>query len=90
MNATTAPLAGIAAGAGDAEAVLDGFIAWSAGRGMPLYPAQEEAVLALVSGEHVVLSTPTGTGKSLVAAAAHLAALAEGAAASTPRRSRRS
>lgn len=78
MTATTAPLAGIAAGAGDAEAVLDGFIAWSAGRGMPLYPAQEEAVLALVSGEHVVLSTPTGTGKSLVAAAAHLAALAEG------------
>ncbi|MET0161719.1 MAG: DUF3516 domain-containing protein [Microbacteriaceae bacterium] len=78
MNATTAPLAGIAAGATDAEAVLDGFIAWSAGRGMPLYPAQEEAVLALVSGEHVVLSTPTGTGKSLVAAAAHLAALAEG------------
>jgi superfamily II RNA helicase len=78
VNATTAPLAGIAAGAVDAEAVLDGFIAWSAGRGMPLYPAQEEAVLALVSGEHVVLSTPTGTGKSLVAAAAHLAALAEG------------
>jgi len=78
MNATTAPLAGIAAGATDAESVLDGFIAWSAGRGMPLYPAQEEAVLALVSGEHVVLSTPTGTGKSLVAAAAHLAALAEG------------
>jgi superfamily II RNA helicase len=43
-----------------------------------LYPAQEEAMLELLAGNHVVLATPTGSGKSLVAIGAHLAALSEG------------
>ncbi len=67
----------VPAGAG-ADAVYDGFVQWAAGRGLTLYPAQDEAVMELVSGAHVILSTPTGTGKSLVAIAAHAAALAAG------------
>ena len=47
-------------------------------RGLRLYPAQEEAILELALDRHLVLSTPTGTGKSLVAIAAHAAALAQG------------
>ena len=45
---------------------------------LELYPAQEEALLALALGEHVILATPTGTGKSLVALGAHFSALAAG------------
>ncbi len=62
----------------DPDAFVDVFDAWARGRGLALYPAQEEAVLELVLGRHLVLSTPTGTGKSLVAVAAHAAALAQG------------
>ncbi|MGK0715609.1 DEAD/DEAH box helicase [Leucobacter sp. W1153] len=47
-------------------------------RGLRLYPAQEEALLGLALGSNVILSTPTGTGKSLVAIGAHFIALAEG------------
>ena len=62
----------------DADAAYDAFHAWATDRGLPLYPAQDEALLELVSGANVVLSTPTGTGKSLVAIAAHAIALAQG------------
>lgn len=60
------------------EAALDVFVEWAAERGLTLYPAQEEAALALAAGSHVVLATPTGSGKSLVAVAAHAQALATG------------
>jgi superfamily II RNA helicase len=60
---------------GGADAVLDAFTAWAP---VTLYPAQEEALLSLLSGEHVVLATPTGSGKSLVAVGAHLAAWSAG------------
>ncbi|QEE61421.1 DUF3516 domain-containing protein [Salinibacterium sp. dk2585] len=63
---------------GDPDGVYAAFEAWASGRGLTLYPAQEEAVLEIVTGANVVLSTPTGTGKSLVAVAAHAAALASG------------
>ena len=46
-------------------------------RGLRLYPAQEEAVLGIALGSNVILATPTGTGKSLVALGAHFIALAE-------------
>src|SRR5919108_2798935 len=62
----------------DADAVLDGFTAWASSRGLSLYPAQEEAILEVVSGANLILGTPTGSGKSLVALAAHAAALATG------------
>lgn len=62
----------------DPDAVYDAFAEWVGERGITLYPAQDEAVIELVSGAHVILSTPTGTGKSLVAVAAHAASLARG------------
>ncbi|WP_304050333.1 RNA helicase, partial [Jatrophihabitans endophyticus] len=58
--------------------VYAGFAAWVESQGIALYPAQDEAVLELVSGANVVLSTPTGSGKSLVAIAAHLLAMGSG------------
>src|SRR5438445_9924689 len=57
---------------------LDGFMAWAGDRGLTLYPAQEEALLELYAGSNVILATPTGSGKSLVALGAHAAALADG------------
>ena len=64
--------------AASADAAFDVFLDWAGERGFALYPAQEEAVLALAGGAHVVLATPTGSGKSLVAVAAHAQALAAG------------
>jgi superfamily II RNA helicase len=62
----------------DPDTVFEAFSGWAAERGLQLYPTQEEALIELVSGSNVILSTPTGSGKSLVATGAHLAALAEG------------
>jgi hypothetical protein len=62
----------------DPDDVYLGFVAWAEDQGITLYPAQDEAVMELVTGSHVILSTPTGTGKSLVAIAAHAASLARG------------
>src|SRR6185503_13702249 len=59
------------------DAVFDAFAGWSKRRGLALYPHQEEALIELVSGANVILSTPTGSGKSLVAAGAHFMALAD-------------
>ncbi len=63
---------------GDPDAVYEAFADWAENRGLSLYPAQTEALIELVSGSNVILSTPTGSGKSLVAIGAHFAALAEG------------
>jgi superfamily II RNA helicase len=60
----------------DPDAVFDAFNDWVGERGITLYPAQEEALIEVVSGANVILNTPTGSGKSLVAAGAHFAALA--------------
>jgi superfamily II RNA helicase len=62
----------------DPDALLDAFTTWTAEQGISLYPAQEEAVIEILTGANVILSTPTGSGKSLVATGAHFAALAEG------------
>ena len=62
----------------DPDVLFEAFEAWATGQGLRLYPAQEEAVIEIVSGANLVLSTPTGTGKSLVAVGAHFAALSAG------------
>ena len=59
------------------DAVLEAFTGW-AGTRLQLYPAQEEALLAVLAGDHVIVATPTGSGKSLVARCAHLSMLASG------------
>jgi hypothetical protein len=62
-----------------ADAILDRFVAWVIeDLGLELYPAQEEAILELLGERHVLLATPTGSGKSLVAWALHFKCLAEG------------
>jgi superfamily II RNA helicase len=66
------------ADAADADEVLERFEAWTTDQGISLYPAQEEAILTLLSGANVIMATPTGSGKSLVAVAAHAKALAAG------------
>jgi superfamily II RNA helicase len=58
--------------------VLDRFVTWVASSGLSLYPAQEEAILELLEGRHVVLSTPTGSGKSMVANFLHFQAMSRG------------
>src|SRR5689334_14052604 len=61
----------------DPDDLVEAFAEWAfEERGLSLYPAQEEALLELVTGGNVILSTPTGSGKSLVAVGAHAAALA--------------
>jgi superfamily II RNA helicase len=61
-----------------ADGLFDAFTAWTAGQGLGLYAHQEEAAIELFDGANVVLATPTGSGKSLVAVAAHFAAMSEG------------
>jgi superfamily II RNA helicase len=71
-------LASLAVGVQNADDVLSRFVAHVADKGLSLYAAQEEAILELCSGKHVILNTPTGSGKSLVATALHFKALSEG------------
>ncbi len=63
---------------GDDDDVLEAFLDYAEQVGIELYPAQEEAILELLAGNNVILNTPTGSGKSLVASAAHFAGLARG------------
>lgn len=60
------------------ESIFDSFSAWTRERGITLYPAQEEAALGVLAGDNVILATPTGSGKSMVAIAAHFIAMARG------------
>ncbi len=76
-----APLAALLPPRGETfapDVVLDRFVSWVASTGLSLYPHQEEAILQLLDGRHVVLNTPTGSGKSLVATFLHFQAMAEG------------
>ena len=61
-----------------AASPLDGFMDYVTAEGISLYPAQEEALLEILDGRNVIMNTPTGSGKSLVAAGAHFAALVAG------------
>ncbi|AXI76411.1 DEAD/DEAH box helicase [Peterkaempfera bronchialis] len=63
-------------GSADPDTLFEVFAGWAEERGITLYPHQEEALIEIVSGANVILNTPTGSGKSLVAAGAHFTALA--------------
>lgn len=65
-------------GVQDPDALFDDFLGWVEASGLEPYEAQEEAVFELMAGRHVILNTPTGSGKSLVALAVHFKALCEG------------
>ncbi|MGI9607572.1 MAG: DEAD/DEAH box helicase, partial [Acidimicrobiales bacterium] len=65
-------------GSAEPDALVEAFIDHAATTGLDLYPAQEEAVLELFDENHVILATPTGSGKSLVGRAGHFGALAAG------------
>jgi superfamily II RNA helicase len=60
------------------DVLLGRFLEYAAGRGLQLYPAQESAILELFDEKNVILNTPTGSGKSLVATALHFQAIAKG------------
>ncbi len=60
------------------DEILEAFLSAMIDRGTVLYPAQEEAILELCANKNVILNTPTGSGKSLVALALHFKALSEG------------
>ncbi len=62
----------------DDDELVTAFLDWAAERDLELYPAQEEAILELFAGNNVVLNTPTGSGKSLVAFAGHVGTVARG------------
>src|SRR6476660_119178 len=73
------PLGGLpAAGQPDPDELFDVFATWAAARGLPLYTHQEESLLEIVADSNVILGTPTGSGKSLVATAALFNGLATG------------
>jgi superfamily II DNA or RNA helicase len=60
------------------DVLLGRFLDYVAGRRLQLYPAQESAILELFEEKNVILNTPTGSGKSLVATALHFQAIAQG------------
>ncbi len=60
------------------DELLGCFLDYAAGRKLQLYPAQESAILELFDEKNVILNTPTGSGKSLVATALHFQAIAKG------------
>ncbi|MFT5836642.1 MAG: superfamily II RNA helicase [Candidatus Azotimanducaceae bacterium] len=62
----------------DPDALLEKFLEYAIDQGIELYPAQEEAILELFAGKSVILNTPTGSGKSLVAAALHFLSASQG------------
>ncbi len=64
-------------GSADPDAVFEAFSSWVEEQGLTLYPHQEEALIEVATGANVILNTPTGSGKSLVAVGAHFAALAD-------------
>ena len=60
------------------DLLLERFLDYVSGRRLQLYPAQESAILEIFDDKHVILNTPTGSGKSLVATALHFQAIARG------------
>lgn len=63
----------------DTDEIYERFFTWVEDvKGVEPWPHQEEAIMDLLAGDHVILNTPTGSGKSLVALGMHFAALCTG------------
>ncbi|MEI6781066.1 MAG: DUF3516 domain-containing protein [Verrucomicrobiota bacterium] len=60
------------------DVLLGRFLEYTESKRLHLYPAQESAILEVFEDKNVILNTPTGSGKSLVAAAVHFKAIAQG------------
>ena len=60
------------------EEALESFYEWLAERDIDLWPHQDEALMSLMVGDHVILGTPTGSGKSMVAIGMMFMALCAG------------
>ena len=60
------------------DELLGRFLEYVEGQRLQLYPAQEAAILELFEEKNVILNTPTGSGKSLVASALHFKSIAQG------------
>lgn len=65
-------------GTADPDQLYEAFTSWAQADGLSLYPHQDEAIVELLTGANVIVTTPTGSGKSLIATAAHFATLAGG------------
>ena len=62
-----------------ADDIYERFFDWAIDvKGIEPWPHQEEAIMDILAGDHVILNTPTGSGKSLVALGMHFAALCTG------------
>ena len=77
-DAAAPPLLAAIPAAPDQDSIYEAFDRWATATYGSLYPAQTEALIEIASGANVVVSTPTGSGKSLIALGAHFAALASG------------
>lgn len=58
------------------DSIVEAFVASQASVDRTLYPHQEEALLAIAAGDHVIAATPTGSGKTTIAYSALFAAMA--------------
>jgi len=65
-------------GASDPDALYAAFVDWAAADGLELYAHQDEAIIDILTGANTIVTTPTGSGKTLIATAAHFASLAAG------------
>lgn len=63
---------------GDEDALYEAFAAWAESTGRPLYPHQEDSLVEILAGNHVIAATPTGSGKTMIGLAGHFVSMARG------------
>ena len=78
QSAEAQPLAFPNPGDAEPDGLYTAFVDWWAARGIEVYPHQDEALLELAAGSNVIVSTPTGSGKSLIASGGLYFAAAQG------------
>ncbi|MDD6462316.1 MAG: DUF3516 domain-containing protein [Bifidobacteriaceae bacterium] len=61
------------------DKIFDRFMQWAVDvKGVEPWEHQQEAVLDMIAGDHVFVSTPTGSGKSLIALGLHFLCMCQG------------